>query len=254
MYMPIGIFSVSVATAAVPELARAAADRNNAEMRATISWALRLMLMLSVPATVGLMVLSEPIVRLIYEYGRFNSESSAIVGAALLFYAPGIIGYSVVKIAAPAFYSLQDARTPIAASLVSVATNLVLNLALNSVMGYRGLALGTAIAANVNAGLLLWFLARRIDGVDGRRVLVALLKIAVASVAMGAAAYLANGWLEQQLAAFAGSGLSSRLTIRLIAVGGSIGIALGVLALAAWILRIQEFRMAIERVRARIGR
>lgn len=253
MYMPIGIFSVSVATAAVPELARAAAVDNRIDMRATLSWALRLMLMLSVPATVGLMVLAEPIVRLIYEYGVFNANSSAIVAGALMFYAPGIIGYSVVKIAAPAFYALQDARTPIMASLVSVATNLILNLSLNAVMGYRGLALGTALASNVNAALLLWFLARRIDGIDGRRVGVALAKIAVASLIMGVAAYSAEAGIE---AAWGppGSGLWARLAPRIAGVAGGVATGIAVLAAAAWILRIDEFRMAIERVRARIGR
>ena len=147
------------------------------------------MLMLSVPATVGLMVLAGPIVQLIYEYGVFNEESTAIVASSLLFYAPGIVGYSVVKIAAPAFYSLKDARTPIVASLISVATNLVLNLALNAVMGFRGLALGTAIAAIVNAVLLLWLLGRRLEGVEGWRVGTAFVKILIASGAMGIAAY-----------------------------------------------------------------
>jgi putative peptidoglycan lipid II flippase len=253
MYMPIGIFSVSVATAAVPELARAAAARNHVEMRSTLSWALRLMLMLSVPATVGLMVLSEPIVRLIYEYNAFDADSSAIVTAALLFYAPGIIGYSVVKIAAPAFYSLQDARTPIMASLVSVATNLVLNLWLNSVMGYRGLALGTAIAANVNAALLLWFLSKKMDGVDARRVGVALLKIAVASAVMGVAAFWAEAAIE---AAWGPTGPStwSRVLPRMLGVAGGITAGIGVLAAMSVVLRIEEFRMAMARVRARIGR
>ncbi len=256
MYMPIGIFSVSVATAAVPELARAAADRDSGGMRATLSWALRLMLMLSVPATIGLMVLSGPIVELIYQRGEFGADSTALVAAALLFYAPGIIGYSVVKIASPAFYSLQDARTPIMASLVSIASNLILNLSLNTVMGYRGLALGTAIASNINAGLLIWFLSKRIDGIDGRRVLGAFAKILVASLVMGLVAYETELWIRGALrgdALGAALGGGRPLGARLLGVGGGITAGVATLALAAWVLRIEEFRLAINRVRARIG-
>ncbi len=125
MYMPIGIFSVSVATAAIPDLARHAADLDHGKIRSTLSWGIRLMLMLSVPATVGLMVLAHPIIELIYQRGQFTADSTEIVAAALLFYAPGIVGYSIVKLASPTFYALQDARTPILVSLVSILANLV---------------------------------------------------------------------------------------------------------------------------------
>jgi putative peptidoglycan lipid II flippase len=254
MYMPIGIFSVSVATAAVPELARSAAEHNYDSMRSTISWALRLMLMLSVPATVGLMVLSEPIVKLIYEYGEFNAGSSLIVAAALMFYAPGIIGYSIVKIGTPAFYSMQDPRTPIVISMLSVGTNLVLSLLLNSIIGYRGLALSTSISANVNAILLLWLLSRRIGGIEARKVGTALLKIAVASAIMGVAVHYADGFLEEAMAGAIGGGVSGRVAERVIAVGTGIGVGVGVLAASAWALGIEEFRLALDRVRARIRR
>ena len=85
-----------------------------------------------------------------------------------MFYAPGLIGYSVVKIASPTFYSLGDSRTPVIVSVASVAVNLVAQHRRSfSVMGFRGLALGTAIAALFNAGTLLWLLRRRLDGLDG---------------------------------------------------------------------------------------
>src|SRR5207249_1434209 len=128
------------------------------DMRRTISWSLRLMLMRSVPATVGLMVLSTPIVALIYERGAFKEQSEVMVAAGLFFYAIGIVGYPVVKIAMPSFYSLQDARTPVIVSLITIAGNVALNVWLHGLMGYRGLALGTGIAATLNAGLLLFLL------------------------------------------------------------------------------------------------
>jgi putative peptidoglycan lipid II flippase len=214
-------------------------------MRTTISWSLRLMLMLSVPATVGLMVLSTPIVALIYERGQFDAGSEAMVAASLFFYAIGIVGYSVVKIALPSFYSLQDARTPVLVSLVTITANVVLNVSLHSVMGYRGLALGTGIAATVNAGILLFLLARRLDGLETPRVLKSLVKIAIASAVMGVAAYFSEAWLHGRFPARA-------LWPHAVRVFGGIGAGLATLALAAWVLRIEEFSQAITRVLARI--
>ena len=159
MYMPIGIFGVSIATAVVPTLSRHAARNDIAGMRDTVSSGLRLMLMLNVPATVGLMVLATPIVALIFEHGRFTAANTAATAAALACYAPGLIGYSAVKIAVPAFYSLRDSRTPVLVSVTTVLVNVGLNLTLVRLMGFQGLALGTAVSAIFNAGVLLWLLA-----------------------------------------------------------------------------------------------
>jgi putative peptidoglycan lipid II flippase len=241
IYMPIGIFGVSIATAAIPDLARQAAAHAYHEMRDVLSFGVRLMLMLSVPASVGLMVLAVPIVELIFEHGAFGPSDTQKVATALLFYAPAIAGYSIVKIAGPSFYSLQDSRTPVIVSLITIGSNLVLNLWLNSVLGFRGLALGTAIAANINAGLLLVLLGRRIGGVDGSRIALSFAKIVVASALMGLAGYVSEQWLRDALPGGA-------VMIRLIRVTSAIGISLATLALAAWVLRIQEFRAAVARV------
>ena len=247
MYLPIGIFGVSVATAAIPDLARQAAEGAHESMRATISWAIRLMLVLSVPAIVGLIVLAGPIVELVFERGRFDAHSTLMTAGALAFYAPGILGYSIVKIASPSFYSLREARTPVIISMVTIGANLVLNLYLNSVLSFRGLALGTAIAANINAGLLLFALSRRLGGLELPRILTTFAKILVASAVMGAAAYYGHAWL---LGVF---GQPSTLH-RGIRVLGAIGLAMGVLALCAHLLRLEEFGAAMSRIIGRIRR
>jgi putative peptidoglycan lipid II flippase len=251
MYLPIGIFGVSVATAAIPDLARQAAAGSLRDMGRTLSWGLRLMLMLSVPATVGLMVLSSPIVELIFQRGEFGPESTARVAGALFYYAPGIIGYSVVKLASPGFYSLQDARTPVMVSVATILVNVGLNVWLDHLMGFRGLALGTAIAANVNALLLLGLLRGRIGGIEAPRVLVSLLKIGAASVLMGFAAHYGEAWLRTALP---GGVLGSVEIARVVRVTGAIAAGVGTLALAAWLLRIEEFSQALGRVVARFRR
>ncbi|MBA3295982.1 MAG: murein biosynthesis integral membrane protein MurJ, partial [Acidobacteria bacterium] len=199
MYLPIGIFGVSVATAALPEMSRQAGENDLAGMRRSVSTALRLMLVLNVPATVGLMALSQPIVELLLEYRKFTDRDTVATAAALMFYAPGLLGYSAVKIISPAFYAMKDSRTPVTISLLAVATNLGLNLFLVRVLGYRGLALGTAIAAIMNGFMLLWVLRGRIHGFEGTRVLTTFMKITLASLLMGIAAYMTSSWLQTAL-------------------------------------------------------
>lgn len=246
MYLPIGIIGVSVATAALPDLARQAATAAHDQMRRTLSSSLRLMFMLSVPATVGLMTLGQPIIELVLESGQFDAAATQRTLQALLFYAPGILGYSAVKIASPSFYALRDARTPVIVSVVTVGINLALNLVLHEVMGFRGLALGTSIAATINATVLLVLLSRRIGGIDAARVALSFLKIAAATALMGIAGYAAAGWARTW---WPGGGTVAEL----LRVFAPMAIAVAVLAAAAALLRIEEFGQVLRRVRSRIG-
>ena len=252
MYLPIGLFGVSIATAALPEIAQHAAADNLTAVRRTLARSVRLMLMLNVPATVGLIVLARPIVEVLLQRGRFTASDTMATAAALMFYAPAMIGSSIVKIASPTFYAMRNARTPLLVSLATVAINLALNTTLVHVLGYRGLALGTSIASLFDAGALLWLLQRRIG--DGERWSMAdgLIKIVAASVAMGAGAWLA----DRELAGVLPSGLAIvkhvdlYLTIRL---GLSITAGLVILLAAARLLRLQELDDALDRVLRRAG-
>src|SRR5258705_2794254 len=188
MYLPTGLFGVSIATAIVPAVSRHAARADAAAVRSTLADGLSLMLMMNVPATVGLIVLANPIVRVIFERRAFLPSDTAATAAALQFYAVGLLGYSIVRIASPAFYALGDSRTPVKISIAAVIANALLNLALVRILGYRGLALGTSIAALFNAAALIWILHRRLDGLDDRHVLSSFARIIVASLGMGLAA------------------------------------------------------------------
>jgi putative peptidoglycan lipid II flippase len=234
MYLPIGLFGVSIATATLPAVSRHAAHRDEPAARRTIADGLTLMLVLNVPATVGLIVLATPIVRVIFERAAFTPADTAATAAAVRFYALGLVGYSIVRIASPVFYALGQNRTPVMISVATVLTNALLNVALVRVMGYQGLALGTSIAALFNAALLMFFLRRRLDGIDGGRVAGSLLRIVMASAVMGAAAVgtniVAGIWLP-------GTGLM----VQIIRLAATIALAIGVLSVAAYLLRIREF-------------
>ena len=192
-------------------------------------------------------MLAHPIVELVLEYRRFTPYDTTATAAALMFYAPGLVGYSAVKIASPSFYSMGDSRTPAIVSVISIGVNLVLNLMLVRVMGYRGLALGTAIAALFNAGTLLYLLDRRLDGLDGKRIAVSFGKILVASVLMGAASYFTALWLADVLP-------SKEWYWRAVRVSGAIGAGLLVLMGSARLLALAEFNDALSRVTSRVVR
>jgi putative peptidoglycan lipid II flippase len=247
MYMPIGLFGVSIATAALPGLSSHAARENTAGMRDTISSSLRMMLMLNVPATMGLVALAGPIVRLIYEHGQFTSGDTASTAAALIFYAPGLVGYSAVKLFSPAFYALRESRTPVIVSGLTVGMNVILNVALVETLGYRGLALGTTLAALFNASALFWLLRNRLDGLEGRRVANALAKITVASLIMAIAARSSEAFLEGVLP-------SPSIAAQVTRVFGSIGVGVIVLAVSVRALRVQEFSDALSAVIQRFRR
>ena len=247
MYLPIGLFGVSVAAAAAPMLSRQAAQNDAAGMRDTVSRALRLTLAINVPATVGLMVLGVPIVELIFERGSFTAGDTSATAAALLLYAPGLAGYAAVRIAVPCFYALGSSRTPAAVSLAAVALNVGLNLLLVRVLGYRGLALGTSVAALANALALLVLLHRRLEGLDLPRVLALLGKVAVASAAMGAAAWMAY---DRLLDIWSGGGIA----VRLGRLAASIAGGLVVLVFSARLLRLRELDEAAGQIVARLRR
>lgn len=255
MYLPIGLFGVSVATAALPEIARQVNAGEFDRVRQTISSSLRMMLMMSVPATVGLMVLAGPIVEFIFQRGAFDATSTEMTAMALLAYAPGLIGYSAVKIASPTFYAMKEARTPVLISVATIVLNLGLNLWLVRWYSFQGLAMGTAIAALFNATCLFFVLSRRIDGIDGRRIAIATGKILLASLAMGAAAWGMERWLNDVLPPFTSLAGWMATTARAgIRVFGAIGVGVLVLCLTAWALRLQEFMDVARKILSRVKR
>jgi putative peptidoglycan lipid II flippase len=247
MYLPIGLFGVSIATAATPAVARQLALGDTSGVRRTISDGMVLMMMLNVPATVGLIVLAEPIVRLMYQRGAFVPADTLATAGALQFYAIGLLGYSVVRIASPAFYALGESRIPVTISFVTVLANAALNYALVGLLGYKGLALGTSIAALLNAGLLLVMLRRRLDGIEGPAIASALARIAVAAAVMGLAAAGTDIGLRSLLP-------GDRLIPQVVRLGASIGVALAVLAAAAYVLRVPQFSEGVAMVTRRLRR
>lgn len=247
MYLPIGLFGVSIAAASTPALSRLAAQENTAAMRSTVASAIGLMLALNIPATLGLIALAAPIIALIFERGQFTAADTAATARALQFYSLGLVGYSIVRIVSPAFYALHRSRIPVFASIASVVANVLLNIYLVRVMGFAGLALGTSIAAILNAVVQLVMLRRELGGIEGRRVTVSLAKSTIAAALMAAAAWYADAWLRS---VFPGTSVVEQG----VRVATAIGVAMAVLSGAAWALRLREFEEARAMVLRRFQR
>jgi putative peptidoglycan lipid II flippase len=185
MYLPIGLFGVSIGTALLPAVSRHAAVDDRAGMRDAIARGLAMMLMVNVPATLGLVALATPIVQLLFERGQFVASDTAATAAALQWYALGLVGYSAARIVSPTFYAIRQSRVPVFVSTAAIATNVALSLLLVRWLGFRGLALATSLVAVGNAAMLIWLLRRRLDGLGGRRLPVVFVKIVIAAIGDG---------------------------------------------------------------------
>jgi putative peptidoglycan lipid II flippase len=247
MYLPIGLFGVSVAAASTPALSRLAATNNMPQMRSTVAAAIGLMMALNLPATLGLIVLASPIVQLIFEHGSFTAADTAATALALQYYALGLVGYSVVRIVSPAFYALRMSRIPVIASVTSVVANVLLNVILVRVMGYAGLALGTSLAAIVNAAVQVILLRRQLRGIEAGKLALTTTKVLMAALAMAAAAALTERGLRALVP-------GNALPLQAARVGASIGVGIGVLMLASVLLRVREFELSRDLVLKRLGR
>jgi putative peptidoglycan lipid II flippase len=242
LYLPIGIFGVAVGTIATSGLARRAASGDLEGLRETLRRSLRMLAFLTVPATAGLVVLGVPVVRLLYERGRFGATDTRNTATALAFYATALLAYTGVKVLAPAFYALGTPRVPLVASLLAVVTNLAVNLSLYERLGYRSVALGTALGSFVNAGLLLAAFQRRQGGLLGHGLGSLLARMIAAALVMAGAVWGLAAALEGRLGTH---GLRAQLCVGLLPVACGVAIYLA----GTWLAGVPEAREVVDLVR-----
>jgi putative peptidoglycan lipid II flippase len=248
MQLPIGLFGVAIATATTALVSHHAAENATDKLRDTVHSSLRLAACLTFPATVGLIVFRQEIVRLLYQRGSFLETDTVQTGRAVMLYALALFGYSAVKILVPAFYALGDTRTPVRTSVASVALKVAVNFLLILPLQFLGLALATAIASWFNFALLLRRLNRATGGeMHWQQALSVYSRIAAASVVMGVTArlvYAAAQWI------LPGAG-TLRLTAHLgIAILAGMAVIVPILG---W-FRIEEARELSALVKQRLLR
>ncbi len=183
---PLGIFAIATATAVLPSLSRQAAEKDLQAVRDTFSYAMRMVFFITIPSMVGLIVLREPIVALLFKRGAFDSETTRLTAYALLYYSIGLWAFSAVRIVVSTFYALQDTRTPVRTAVVSVCANIILGVILMGPMGHGGLALSTSLASMLNLGLLVRVLRKKLGVLGLKGITESACKTMICSGIMGA--------------------------------------------------------------------
>ena len=225
--LTLGIFAISLSTVILPTLSRATADHDREKVRGLLSMAMRLLLFVTVPATLGLIALRVPIIHVLFERGRFTREDTFLTASALAYYAIGLLPFAAVNLLATAFYAHRDTRTPVKIGALTFFLHLGLNFALRGPMKHGGIALSTSVSALADGVLLAWMLRRRAGEYLDGAVVRSLWHTLVASGAMGAALLFGAGLLD----VIALHGLPAKVLALggLIAGGGAI--YLGLMAL-----------------------
>ncbi|MEX2300121.1 MAG: murein biosynthesis integral membrane protein MurJ [Bryobacterales bacterium] len=246
MQLPLGLFGVAIASATLPAISRSAVEGRIADFRDTLSRSLGLVFLFTIPSAAGLVVLSRPIIGLLFQRGEFTATDTEQTAVALSYYCVGLAGYAAIKVLTPAYYALNDVRIPVLTSIVSIAVNYILNWGFIRILGWghAGLAFSTSLVATCNFLVLFWLMRNKAGGIDGRRLLASVVKISVASALMAAACWLCYAAIEQRLGE---SGLG-----RLVVVMVALPLGLFVLYGACRWMKVNELNAARQAVLDRL--
>ena len=238
LLMPQAAIAQSIAIAALPIFSAQVALGKLDQMRATLATSLRGVLLLSVPATMGLILLREPIIVLLYQHGEFGTYSTQLVSWALLWFAAGLVGHAVVEIMARSFFALHDTKTPVTVGIVAMSLNVIFSVLFSrwftqlGWMPHGGLALANTVATALEMAGLLILMRRRLNGLEGQRIIRALVPACLATAAMSLVLW---GWLS----------ISSDLA-PLIIVGGGLVIGAVVYGVLLLIMGVKEARTVVR--------
>ena len=238
---PLGIFAIAAATAVLPSLSRQAAEKELPAFKNTFSYAMKLVFFITIPSMVGLIILREPIVALLFKRGAFDAETTRLTAYALLYYAIGLWAFSAVRIVVSAFYALQDTWTPVWMAVISVVAKIVLSVILMQWLAHGGLALSTSLASMLNLGLLIRALRVKLGALGWRNIIESVCKTMICSGIMGAAV-----WAIALLIIPSEGGTFSALLFGLM---GSIVIGLVLYGSFSLLLKSQEMEKVLAIVR-----
>jgi len=240
VYLPLGLFATALGTVLLPTFSRQAMQDDPSHMRATFGLAAHNLMLVMIPAALGLMVLARPIVDLVYAWqgGEFGDMSGLLTARALAFYAPGLIVFSLYKLLVPMFYALEDTRTPVRVGAIMVALNLVLNITFILTwppeFKHAGLALATVLASGANCVCLAVILQRRVGPMGWRQLTGGFLRTLLAGLGMAWVAMQVPEWIQRLGGVAAGEGKLAQL----IGVLGAIVTGMAVYGALLAVLRI----------------
>jgi putative peptidoglycan lipid II flippase len=182
---PLGIFAIAAATAVLPSLSRQASAKNMAAFKDTFAHSIKLVMFITIPAMVGLILLRNPIIALLFQRGEFNAEATRLTAYALLYYAIGLWAFSAVRIVTATFFALQDTRTPVKTAAIAISFNILFGIILMRYLAHGGLALAVSLASIVNLALLIKALSVKLGSLGWRSILSSTCRTLVCSCIMG---------------------------------------------------------------------
>jgi len=232
MEFPTALLGVALGTVLLPSLTKANSERNQEEVSRLIDWGLRLVVILSVPAAVGLAVLSVPLTAVLFHYGQFDHQDLTMTAQAMVGYAVGLVGLIAIKVLAPGFYAQQELKTPVRIAIFALVLTQLFNIVFVPIFAHAGLALATSLAACANAGLLYWGLRRKSIYAPKPGWPGLILKTVISALVMG----LAIGVIALE---FDWSGLSTSPPLRIFWLGVIMLVAAIVYFSLLWILGIR---------------
>ncbi|MBF0216911.1 MAG: murein biosynthesis integral membrane protein MurJ [Candidatus Omnitrophica bacterium] len=243
-HLPLAIFGISLATAVLPRMSREAAAGDNEGLKKTMAFSLGIVFLIMIPASVGLMVLSDHIIRLLFQRGEFTEYSTSITSNALYYYTFGLAAFAGIKILVSAFFSLGDTKTPVKTASMALFINFVLILIFMWKLKIGGLALATSVAAIWNFGILYVMLVKKIGDFGTKGLARDLVKISVSSVLMGVLTHLMGNLIV--------SGVKSNI-VQLALLGGDIALSGIFFIVLAWLFGIGDVRRFVKGCFRRVG-
>jgi putative peptidoglycan lipid II flippase len=239
MQFPLGVFAITMGTALLPTIAAQAAAKNFDGAKKSLSFSLRSVCLSILPSSVGHIVLSRPMVQMLFERGEFDGLSTLRTAAVVVCYSIGLFAYSGQKIIAAGFYALQDTRTPVKAGVIALLSNIVFNLILMQYLREAGLALATSISGTLQLAVLLFWFSRKVPDFAFSEVFLSFGKILAASVLMGFFCWGSFAGLEAVLPGTSTGVLAVRVFL-------SIAASVIFFILMCMILRVHEMKEALD--------
>jgi len=248
VYLPLGIFGVSVATVTLPTISNLVARKEVEQVKAAFSRSWRLVLFLTLPATVALIVLRVPLIALLFQHGLFNIQDTIATSKALVFYIAGLFAYASVRVMAATFYSLGEPRVPVKAGLAAMAVNVIGDFSLMGPFGYQGIAFATSLSGITNMSILFLQLRKRLGNLKGERIFDLVGRVMTASLGMAIVTVVLLAFLNRYFP------WSIDFRFRLLQVIAGMIVGGITFATIAFILKIDEIRLIYRLVKSRFPR